>query len=771
MNEEIVLKVNDLHVSFKTSNGKVKAVRGVSFDLKNKETLAIVGESGSGKSVTSKTIMGILSSNAIIDSGEILFEGKDLTKAKESYWQKIRGKKIGMIFQDPMSSLNPIMKVGKQITEPMRLKLGMKKKEAYKRAIELMEDVGIPHAKRRFNQYPFQFSGGMRQRIVIAIALASNPDILICDEPTTALDVTVQAQILELINNIKEKHSISVIFITHDLGVVANMADRVAVMYAGKFVEKATVDEIFYNPKHPYTWALLSSMPDLDSKDELYAIPGTPPNMIKPPKGDAFALRSEYAMEIDFEEEPPMFKVSDTHEAATWLLHPTAPKVDLPEILTKRINNMKDTSNNETVAINSLEKPTYTEKVLEINGLKQHFSAGKGRKKFVVKAVDDVSFDVYKGECFGIVGESGCGKTTTGRTILKLYQNTSGLVKYEDKIVSLGLDDVERKVLQLKSEIKVRKKEYSDTKKVSIKQEILVKKALIRKYKRANKMDKDFLVGVQMIFQDPVDSLNPRMTVREIIGEGMRVLGVKNLIVEDGYTYKPFKSRFQDGMLQFRHRFLGKFSKKVRANIEKRMEEKRENEKGIYSKKEYMEMRVKEILKTVGLMEEHASRYPHEFSGGQRQRIGIARALIMNPKVIIADEPISALDVSIQASVINLLKKLQKDLGLTIIFIAHDLSVVKYFSDRIAVMYSGKIVEQASSEELFKNPMHPYTKSLLSAVPLPNPDYERNRKRFVYDPSLHPYSNEEQPSFVNIGNEHYIYASKTEIQNYKEQIS
>lgn len=341
MMRKTVLKINDLHVSFKTLSGTVKAVRGVDFELKEQETLAIVGESGSGKSVTSKAIIGILSKNAIIENGQIEYEGKDLLRIKESEFHSIRGQKIGMIFQDPMSSLNPIMKIGRQIMEPMFLKLKMSRRKAKKRALQLMKDVGIDQPKKRFNQYPFQFSGGMRQRIVIAIALASNPDILICDEPTTALDVTVQAQILELINDIKEKHNVSVIFITHDLGVVANMADRIAVMYAGKFVEKGTTEEIFYDPKHPYTWALLSSMPNLDSKGRLYAIPGTPPNMLFPPKGDAFALRSEYALNIDFEEQPPMFKVTDTHYAATWLLHPQAPEVEMPEILKRRIEKRK----------------------------------------------------------------------------------------------------------------------------------------------------------------------------------------------------------------------------------------------------------------------------------------------------------------------------------------------------------------------------------------------------------------------------------------------
>ena len=486
-----ILDVKDLTISFKTDNGLVRAVRGVSFDLEPGETLCIVGESGSGKSVTSKAIMGILASNAVVDNGSIMYQGENLLEVSEEEFHKIRGKKIGMIFQDPLSSLNPIVRIGKQITEAMLInsnklkimydeiisteltayknciakrnikinkathayntklaelntklaeatneekhaikaeisslkasykeevlgyktesknelpalkvalktkkaeakskvnaykekthseyvtklnelkaqlssctkggdsykqvsakieecktayidKLKITKKEAKRRALEIMKEVGIPLPEKRFTQYPFEFSGGMRQRIVIAIALTAAPEILICDEPTTALDVTIQAQILELIKKIQAERNIACIFITHDLGVVANMADRVAVMYAGKIVEYGTVEEIFFEPKHPYTWALLSSIPDVDSKERLEAIPGTPPNMIYPPKGDAFALRSKYAMKIDFEKEPPYFKVSDTHYAATWLLHPNAPKVEMPKIVAERIKN------------------------------------------------------------------------------------------------------------------------------------------------------------------------------------------------------------------------------------------------------------------------------------------------------------------------------------------------------------------------------------------------------------------------------------------------
>ncbi len=341
---EVVLSVKDLRINFRAYGGLVQAVRGISYDLHRGETLAIVGESGSGKSQSIRAILGILAGNAIIEEGEILYDGMDLTKIKEEDFHQIRGKRIGLIFQDPLSALNPIMKIGQQITEVLHLHKKISKEDAKARAIELMEAVGIPHAEQRFDQYPFQFSGGMRQRIVIAIALAGDPEILICDEPTTALDVTVQAKILELINKIKEEHNLSVIFITHDLGVVANMADRVNVMYAGKIVETGTADEIFFQPAHPYTWALLSSMPDLQTKERLMAIPGTPPNMIYPPKGDAFAARNRYAMKIDFEQEPPYFRLSDTHLAATWLLHPKAAEmhtIEMPPVLKARIDRMK----------------------------------------------------------------------------------------------------------------------------------------------------------------------------------------------------------------------------------------------------------------------------------------------------------------------------------------------------------------------------------------------------------------------------------------------
>jgi oligopeptide transport system ATP-binding protein len=334
---EKILEVNNLNISFDTYAGKVRAIRGVDFDLKKGETLAIVGESGSGKSVTTRTIMRLLSSNANIDEGQILFKGQDIVNKSEKEMQKIRGREIAMIFQDPMTSLDPTMTIGKQVAESLRKHKDVSKKESLKAALDLLNLVGIPDAEKRLKNYPHQFSGGQRQRIVIAIALICNPEILIADEPTTALDVTIQAQILELLKEIQEKIETSIIFITHDLGVVANVADRVAVMYAGKIVEVGTAEEIFYNPQHPYTWGLLGSMPTLESEnDRLYAIPGSPPDLLDPPKGDAFYPRNEFALKIDAELEPPFFELSDTHKAATWLLAPQAPVIAPPAEIQRR---------------------------------------------------------------------------------------------------------------------------------------------------------------------------------------------------------------------------------------------------------------------------------------------------------------------------------------------------------------------------------------------------------------------------------------------------
>lgn len=341
MEENKILEVKDLNLHFNTYSGTVSAIRGVDFYLNRGETLAIVGESGSGKSVTVKAITKLLPDNAVIDSGEILYEGKDILPMSDKEFSKLRGNEISLIFQDPLSSLDPVMKVGKQIMEAILVKGKGNRSQAAAKALELMRAVGIPEPEKRFHEYPFQFSGGMRQRIVIAIALSCDPKLLICDEPTTALDVTIQSQILDLIKEMQRERNLSVIFITHDLGVVANVADRVCVMYAGKIVEVGTVEDIFYDPRHPYTWSLLASMPNLDTSgdDKLMVIPGSQPNMLAPPQGDAFAARNRYAMKIDFEREPPMFRISDTHYAATWLEHPDAPKIGIPPMLRNRIDS------------------------------------------------------------------------------------------------------------------------------------------------------------------------------------------------------------------------------------------------------------------------------------------------------------------------------------------------------------------------------------------------------------------------------------------------
>ena len=612
---EQLLLLKDLYVTFDTYAGKVHAVRGVNLSLKKGETLAIVGESGSGKSVTSKAIMGLLpKQNASIDRGEIWFEDRNLLTLKSKEMQTVRGSEIAVIFQDPMTALNPTMKVGKQVVESAIKHRKLGKKEAQNLALELFELVGMPNPKGRLNQYPHEFSGGMRQRVVIAMALACNPKLLIADEPTTALDVTIQAQILDLLKDIQKKMGTSIIFITHDLGVVANIADSVAVMYAGKIVEKGTVEEIFHTPKHPYNWGLLQSMPNLETSGELYSIPGSPPDLMDPPQGDAFASRNEFALAIDYEKEPPMFPISDTHSAATWLLHPQAPAINLESHKRTRLKE----ENDEMI----IEKQT----LLEARNLKKHFRL---QSKQSLKAVDGVNLEIKKGETLGLVGESGCGKSTIGRTLIGLYEPTEGQVLYNN--------------------------------------------TTLNKYNR-----KDYRQKIQMIFQDPYASLDPRKKVEDIIAEGIDI-----------------------------HRL-------VKTDQERKA-------------------RVIELLNTVGLQAEHASRFPHEFSGGQRQRIGIARALAMEPELIIADEPISSLDVSIQAQVVNLLMKLQKERDLTYLFIAHDLSMVKYISDRIGVMYLGGIVELGEANEVYKNPLHPYTRALLSAVPIPDPRIEKTRERVILE--------------------------------------
>ena len=667
LSTEPILSARDVEVEFTLRGQKLNAIRRCSLDLYDGETLAIVGESGSGKSVFTKTFVGMLDKNGTVTGGSIMYDGMDLAKFKtESQWRKIRGKKIAMVTQDPMTSLNPLKKIGLQIKEAIELNQNVHGAAAKAKAIELLELVGIPDAARRYNQYPHEFSGGMRQRVVIAIAVACNPQILICDEPTTALDVTIQAQILELIRKLQKEKHMTIIYITHDLGVVANVADRVAVMYAGQIIEIGMANEIFFNPRHPYTWALLSAMPQLGVKGEkLPAIDGTPPNLFNKVTGDSFAPRNKKALNIDFLEEPPMFDVTPTHQAKTWMLDKRAPEMKQPidvEKLSRKMNEPQPTSGD-------IEHPHMSpdrEALVEVKNLQVTF--GSGRKKFV--AVDDVNFTIYKGETFSLVGESGSGKTTIGRAIVRINPITDGEVLYRGEKIS-G--------------------------KISKEQDVNV----IRK--------------CQMIFQDPMASLNERAKVDYIVSEGL-------------YNHKLYKNEHD------------------------------------------RQDKVKKALEEVGLLPEFSSRFPHEFSGGQRQRIGIARSLIMEPEFIVADEPISALDVSIRAQVLNLLNDLKKNRGLTYLFIAHDLSVVRFISDRIAVIHKGRIVELAEAEELFRHPLHPYTKALLSAVPNPNPYLEREKKLIVYDPSCHDYS-VDKPVWCEILPDHFVYGNKRELDAYREELN
>ena len=663
--QEPILSARDVEVTFSLRGKKLVAIRRTSLDLYEGETLAIVGESGSGKSVFTKCFVGMLDKNGSITNGSIMYQGEDLTKYSEKDWLRIRGKKIAMVTQDPMTSLNPLKTIGYQIQESVELHRGLKGKEAKQEVYRILEAVGIPDPERRYKQYPHEFSGGMRQRVVIAIAVACRPPILICDEPTTALDVTIQAQILDLIRRLQKEQNMTIIYITHDLGVVANVADRVAVMYGGQIIEIGMANEVFFDPQHPYTWALLSALPQLGVKGEkLPAIDGTPPSLFNKIQGDAFAPRNKHALNIDFLEEPPMYEVTGTHSVKSWLRDHRAPKVEQPNSIQRLSEMSLKSSGTDPNAYHPHLDPN-RETLIEVKNMQVTF--GTGRKKFV--AVDDVNFKIYKGETFSLVGESGSGKTTIGRAIVRINPITSGEVLFKGERISGKIN------------------RETDTK-------------VIR--------------SMQMIFQDPMASLNERAKVDYIVSEGLI----------NYHLYKDEHDR-QD--------------------------------------------KVQQALQEVGLLSEFSSRFPHEFSGGQRQRIGIARSLIMEPEFIVADEPISALDVSIRAQVLNLLNDLKKSRGLTYLFIAHDLSVVRFISDRIAVIHKGRIVELAEAEELFAHPLHPYTKALLSAVPNPNPYLERSKKLLVYDPSIHHYE-KEGPKWVEILPGHFVYGNTEEMDGYRKEI-
>jgi peptide/nickel transport system ATP-binding protein len=615
-----LLEVRDLHVRFETSRGTVHAVEGISYTVNRGEIVAVVGESGCGKSVSALAIMRLLAKTGRVSQGQILFEGQNLLDLSEEEMREKRGRDISMIFQEPMTSLNPVLSIGEQVMEPLKIHLNMSDGEAQARALELLQLVGITDGARRLEQYPHHLSGGMRQRVMIAIGLACNPKLIIADEPTTALDVTIQAQILELMKDLSRRLGIALIVITHNLGIVARYADRVNVMYAARIIEQGSADDVFLEPAHPYAIGLMRSIPRLDLPRgvKLETIEGLPPDLRAPPAGCRFAPRCPYRLDACLIS-APLAEVAPGHASAC---------IRATEILAGTLVApfARGAASTRVFAQNGAEP------LLIVDHLKKYFSvkaAGAGfmsSETATVKAVDDVSIHVLPGETLGLVGESGCGKTTVGRSVLRLDEPTGGTIRFGGAdITHAGHADMRG----------VRRK-------------------------------------IQVIFQDPYSSLNPRMTVGQIIGEPLSV-------------YKLVPNR------------------------------KSEHE------------RVAELLSQVGLYPYMAERYPHELSGGQRQRVGIARALALEPTFIVCDEPVSALDVSIQGQIINLLEDLQDRLGLSYLFIAHDLAVVRHISDRVAVMYLGRVVELADRDELYAAPQHPYTKALLDAAPIPDPKVERSR--------------------------------------------
>ena len=622
-----LLEIENLHVHFVTSRGVVRAVEGISYKVKPGEVVALVGESGCGKSVSSLAVMRLLAKPAgRVVHGRILFEGRDLLTLPDEEMREIRGRDIAMIFQEPMTSLNPVLTIGFQIMEPLLIHMGMDMEAAHTRATELLTLVGIPDPERRLDQYPHQFSGGMRQRVMIAIGLACNPKLIIADEPTTALDVTIQAQILELMKNLSRDLNIALVIITHNLGIVARYADRVNVMYAARLAETGRAADVFAQPLHPYTAGLLRSVPRLDQPRgrKLETIEGLPPNLLDPPPGCRFAPRCRAKKDACVAAVPDLEGVlPDRHSACIRAK-------EMAEV--GAVGLGLQSAQPEQPVAKTIDR---TKPLLQVDGLKTYFDVTTGFKAFgarksLVRAVDDLSIKIYRGETVGLVGESGCGKTTVGRTLLRLERATSGSIQFD------GIDVVTAKGDALKA------------------------------YRRK----------VQVIFQDPYSSLNPRMTIGQIIAEPMLV-----------YRLVPDRKAAQ--------------------------------------------ARVQDLLTQVGLFEYMAERYPHELSGGQRQRVGIARALAMEPEFIVCDEPVSALDVSIQAQIINLLEQLQQKFNLTFLFIAHDLAVVRHISNRVIVMYLGKVMEIADRDALYSDPLHPYTQALLEAVPIPDPVSEAQRAHRV----------------------------------------
>ena len=623
MSNSPLLDIRDLHTDIEIRSGVVHALSGVDLHVNAGETLGIVGESGSGKTMTALSLMGLLPQGGSVSSGQIILDGQDLTKLALKEKRKLRGTKVGMIFQDPLTSLNPTMKIGLQVCEPLRVHEKLSKKEALERAVEILKRVGMPRPEVVINNYPHQLSGGMRQRVMIAMALVCKPRILIADEPTTALDVTTQMQILDLIDELRDEYQMGVILITHDLGVVAGHTDRVAVMYAGRIVETAPTKTLFTEPKHRYTSSLMAALPEraLAAGTKLFSIPGAPPSLTNLPVGCRFAARCLWATD-ECRAGYPDLSGDDAHTFSCF--HPVQEGDESPAALQAKL----DTQKNGDEAGAQQAPLVSSEVLLDVKEASREYeSAGSGffkRDKGVVSAVDRVSITVKKGETYGLVGESGCGKSTMGRLIAGLERPSSGAIK---------LDGRDLATLKGRDAVTIHR-------------------------------------DVQMMFQDSYAAMDPRMRIDQILAEPMSIQKTGN----------------------------------ARQIAE----------------------RIMEIIEQVGLTEEILDRYPHEFSGGQLQRIGFARSLTLAPDLIVADEPVSALDVSVQAQVLNLMKDLQAELGLSYLFISHDLAVVQYMADRIGVMYLGRIVEEGPAKEVVENPKHPYTKALIDSIPVPDPEFSHD---------------------------------------------
>ena len=601
-----MLEVTNLRLGFSAGKQLLVAVDGISFAISKGETFALLGESGCGKSATAQGIMRLLPAAGRITGGSIKLEGEELLTLAEAEMRQVRGARIAMIFQEPATSLNPVLTVGVQIGEVLDRHCDLRGEPARQRMLELLRQVGIADPERRLDEYPFQFSGGMKQRVMIAIALAGEPDLLIADEPTTALDVTVQAQILDLLAQLQRERGMGMLLITHDLGVVAKMAHRIGVMYAGELVEVASREEFFSRPQHPYTQALFAALPEVSRRGmALTTIPGQVPSLAAMPAGCRFADRCTHVMPVCREISPDWRGVAASHTLRCHCSGSAAAVADTPRL-----------------GLGDLMPELAP--FLDVVDLKVHFPIRRGvlqRTVGQVLAVDGVSLAISAGRTLALVGESGCGKTTVGKALLQLVKPTAGSVR-------LGGSEL-----------------------------VGMQGKRLRAARR----------HMQMVFQDPFASLNPRLRVGEIIAEGMSALGLESDAAAQGRA-------------------------------------------------------VAALLKQVGLPDEAAGRYPHEFSGGQRQRIAIARALAVQPELLICDEPTSALDVSVQAQILNLLKKLQEELGVAYLFITHNFAVVEYLANDVAVMYLGRIVERGSAEEVLRSPKHPYTQALLSAVPVPRLD-------------------------------------------------